>query len=124
MAEEKPAPSMNRQRIDGFSELYANNLLFEASVWDLKLIFGVLDQTTTPNTIREHASINIPWAQVKLMTHFLKVNLLIHERDHGKVNIPTALIPEPLEKFLTDWETQPGGKELIEKTRQSRNELL
>ncbi len=112
----RPAPmpiSNDTVRINGFLERYANNVRFESSVWDLKLIFGQLDQTTKPLTIRQHTTINVPWAQVKLMAYLCFVNATLHELRNGVVSIPEGIIPPPIAGYLGDLAGKPGVDEAV-----------
>src|SRR5438105_9051678 len=100
--DEQPTPQ-NEQSIrpikpirdEDFTSLYANNVHFEASVWDLKLLFGLLDQSKGQGnaTIEQHTTVNVPWAQAKIMAYFLVVNVVLHESENGSMRIPTRVIP-------------------------------
>lgn len=43
-SEIKPKPEPEIRRREDFASVYANNCYFEASTFDIKLIFGNLDQ--------------------------------------------------------------------------------
>ena len=81
------------ERTREFSEKYANNVRFESSVWDLRLLFGLLDQSGTPTTVQQHTTINVPWQHAKLMTYFLYVNVLLYESVHGRIKIADSVMP-------------------------------
>jgi hypothetical protein len=94
-------------RAEDFTSLYANNVHFESSVWDLKLLFGLLDQIKGAGNamIDQHTAINIPWVQAKLVAYFLTVNVMLHESENGKLEIPTRIIPiklDPSDPALDD----------------------
>lgn len=94
MAEEtQPTSQITYQRADNFTDQYANNVYFETSLWDLKLIFGQLDQGLGQNFVVQHGSVTLPWAQVKVLSYFLQVNLTAHEIRNGRVVLPPGLIP-------------------------------
>jgi hypothetical protein len=78
---------------EDFTALYANSIIAESSVWDLKVIFGILDQSTQPHKVVQHTSINLPWAQIKLLSYLIPINLIIHESQNGKVPIPENIMP-------------------------------
>jgi hypothetical protein len=84
---------------EDFAALYANNVQPEASVWDLKVTFGILDQTSQPNKVVQHTSINLPWLQVKILSYLIRANLLIHEYQNGKVVVPASVMPPDPEKL-------------------------
>jgi hypothetical protein len=74
---------------------YANNVRFEANVWDLKLVFGSLVQRLGNSDIDWHTAINIPWELAKLMDYYLRVNIAFRERDHGSLTVPSGMVPKP-----------------------------
>jgi hypothetical protein len=78
-------------------EAYANNVLYESSVWDLKFVFGQLDQSagTAPAKVTAHSAITVPWAQAKLIAYWLRVQIEVQEMTIGKIKIPAAVIPPP-----------------------------
>jgi hypothetical protein len=82
------------RRIEDFISRYANNVHFEISVWDLKLLFSELQQPPgEPAFIQQHTAITLPWVQVKLLTLLLQVNITAHETANGKIIVPTSLLP-------------------------------
>src|ERR1039457_3310638 len=98
MSESKPAvtPSDNpefRHSAD-FAEVYSNNVQFESSVWDLRTVFGVLQQPKgEPAFVDQHTAVTLPWPQAKLLHYFLGVQLAAHEALNGKINIPASVLP-------------------------------
>jgi hypothetical protein len=82
--------------MEEFASRYANHVWYELSEWDMKLIFGQVDQGAGAGGARvvdQHTAITIPWMQAKLMIYFLQINLAIHEGLSGKVGIPKVLFP-------------------------------
>jgi len=61
-------------RTDEMNTEYANNVFFEPTVWDLKLIFG--EWSSRANLVDWHTSVTVPWAQAKLMTRLILQGLL------------------------------------------------
>jgi len=89
-----PIPQVENVRDpEDFAALYANNVQGEASVWDMKVIFGILDQSSQPNKVVQHTSINLPWIQIKLLAYLMRANLAFHEAQNGKVFIPASILP-------------------------------
>ena len=82
----------------GAGAVYANNIRFEQSVWDLRLLFGQLMSNEPPNSpeVDWHTDVTIPWAQAKLMHLYLGVNLAVFEAQNGNINIPEAVLPPPM----------------------------
>ena len=78
---------------DSYREAYANNLYFEPNAWDLKLIFGQLDQRQGKAIIRQHTGITLPWTQAKILLYWLKGHLEFHEKTQGRVVIPASGVP-------------------------------
>jgi hypothetical protein len=99
MAPEKPVvpvPQATWELADEVYEAYANNVYYESSAWDLKLIFGQLDQTGGKVKIVQHSAITVPWPLVKIMIYWLRGQVEAHEKMNGKIEIPPALIPQAL----------------------------
>jgi len=87
---------MEIKHADDFESLYANNIRFESSVWDLKLLFGLLDQSDGKELVDLHTGISIPWTTAKLLVYFLRLNIMIHETENGKIRInPRVYPPQP-----------------------------
>src|ERR1700691_3791765 len=91
----KPATSGDVRRSEELVERYANHVSFEMSVWDLKLIFGQLDQQLGPQTVIQHTAMTLPWPQVKILHHILGSNLVVHEMLNGRVRVPPGIVPNP-----------------------------
>jgi hypothetical protein len=95
--EQKSPPEIQREMEEDFASLYANNVIYEASVWDLKLIFGQLDQRLTEGQgqtmVDYHTAITVPWSTVKSMVYYLRVNLAGHEAEAGPVKLPVRVQP-------------------------------
>jgi hypothetical protein len=82
---------------DDLYEAYANNIYYEASSWDLRLIFGQMDQTGGKVKIAQHSSITIPWSLAKLTAYLLQGQIEAHELANGKIDISPRIIPPELE---------------------------
>jgi hypothetical protein len=78
---------------DEFYTAYANNILLEGSVWDMKLIFGQLDQRTEPPRVEQYGSLTIPWSQAKIFAYLLCIHLAGYELVNGKIAIPNSIMP-------------------------------
>ena len=89
-----PASTGGFERIEEFYTDYANNVFLESSAWDLKLIFGQLDQSTTPPITEQRAAITIPWRQAKILNYLLTIHIRAQELDSGtRIAIPKGIIP-------------------------------
>ena len=71
--------------------VYANNVRFEMSAWDLRMFFGQLEPGA--QDIDWHTDVSVPWAQAKLMHLFLEINLALYEQENGPIKIPTRVMP-------------------------------
>jgi hypothetical protein len=80
-------------RDSDFTSLYANNIRLERSVWDMKLIFGELDQSSEPNFVLQHTAMTMPWLQAKLLSYYLELNLTLQEADYGMIRVPASMVP-------------------------------
>jgi hypothetical protein len=89
------SPMIPVRKEDGFTSRYANNIRYESTVYDLKLIFGQTDLSEGTEIVKQHTSISIPWALVKLLIYFLHINVEVHELYNGKVAVPPHHMPVP-----------------------------
>jgi uncharacterized protein DUF3467 len=100
-----PAPALVFDRMEGFTSLYANNVIFEGNAWDLKMKFGQVELIEGQTHIKLNAEISIPWAQAKLLIYWLRLQVESMEIQSGKIAIrrdilppePPALSPEDVE---------------------------
>lgn len=77
--------------------MYANNVRFEMTAWDLRILFGqLLPSSEGRGHVDWHTDVTIPWAQAKLMHLYLGLNLTLYERENGLIKIPSAVLPAPI----------------------------
>jgi hypothetical protein len=81
------------EREKKFEVAYANNFHFEPSVWDLKIMFGQLEQHTGTSVIDWHTAITIPWLQVKFVAYYLRVQAAWQEQHSGPIKGPAFVMP-------------------------------
>jgi hypothetical protein len=126
MAEEHTSPQITFMRDEeDFISTYANHVLFQASVWDLKLVFGQLDQPQEHHpVIEQHTAITMPWMQVKLMAYYLLLNLLMYESENGDIKIPPRLLPPEPPPLDPEQEKDPHVKEAHESAKKMRAEFI
>jgi hypothetical protein len=87
----------NSGELDDVVPVYSNNVRFEMTAWDLRLMFGqLMPMSEGRGLVDWHTDVTIPWAQAKLMHLYLAVNLTIYERENGKITVPTAVLPVPI----------------------------
>lgn len=74
---------------------YANNVQFEGSSWDLKLIFGQTDLSIAPNAVVQHTAITIPWPYIKVFSYLFQAQIAAHEAENGRVVVPRNILNAP-----------------------------
>lgn len=130
MADDNSTPSpLQWVRTADFADVYANNVRFESSVWDLKSVFGVLDQGTPnnvaiPPSVRFHTAIAVPWVQAKIMAYNMYLNVMFHEHTDGTIKIPASVMPPSLETLIPTMAETPEGRQLIERDKKLRADLF
>lgn len=115
-----PTATNNLVRSEEFVVKYANNVQFELGPWDLRMLFGQLESAIGPNGVMQHTAITMPWPQVKIMSYFLEINLMIHEHLNGRVTVPGGIIPSP--DVIKIGSGQFGDEETVEKLMLARYE--
>src|SRR5581483_9868572 len=89
---EKQNKGISFTHADDFHSIYANNSTFQASNWDLKIIFGELDQSKGPNDVTRKVAVTIPWPQAKVLHYFLTLNLMAHETANQRIMVAPGII--------------------------------
>lgn len=93
MAEPENTP-LEYRRDEDFTALYANNVILQASVWDLKLLFGELDQSDpSKSLIEQHTSMALSWPTAKIAAYFITVNVLAHQASLGQIQLRPDVVP-------------------------------
>jgi hypothetical protein len=129
MPPEKPqAPQIEYEELPNermYTEEYANNVYYEPSAWDLKLIFGLLDQRHGKNLIRQHTAISLAWPQVKIFSHWLRGYIEFHEYVNGKIVVPSmAIPPEGTPPTAEQKAADPNAEKVYEIFTRLRKELI
>lgn len=96
MADE--SKNQSREHEDAYEDvmpMYANNVRFEMSAWDLRMLFGQLAPGGEA-VVDYHTDVTIPWAQAKLMHLYLGINIMLYERQNGRIAIPSSVLPATL----------------------------
>ena len=116
------------RRSEEFISGYANNIQLEYSAFDLKLIFGLLDQRESsagkPPQIDQHTEINLSWLQAKLLIYFMELNLALYEQANGKIKIPAELLPPEIPASPQPPFDNPQGREMFELMRKIRADFI
>jgi hypothetical protein len=116
------------RRAEDFVSRYANNVQFESSAFDLKVVFGLLDQSGAPKfekpSVEQHTAISLSWLEVKLVIFFLQLHLAGYEAENGKVKVPISALPsEPPSSLPRQFDT-PESRKSLERIRKLRAEFL
>lgn len=82
---------------DDVVPMYANNVRFEMTAWDLRMLFGqLIPNIEGKGQVDWHTDVTLPWTQAKLMHLYLGMNLTLYERENGRIKVPTAVLPAPM----------------------------
>jgi hypothetical protein len=124
MAEQIPSqvPPEIRRATD-LPSIYANNIHFELSIWDLKLIFGELQQHEGKEVINQRLAVTIPWLQAKILSLFLQLHVAFYEAWQGKIHVPPQFRPQ-LPPSDQESETDPAARAIAEAVRKKIEQLL
>ncbi len=118
-------PSIEYQRTEDFTEAYANNVFLEQSAWDLKLVFGQLDQTGGRITVQQHTAVTLPWAQAKIFSYWLRGFVTVYEMTNGKIPILPSTIPPELPPPTEELKkSEPHAEEIYAVFNKLRNKLV
>jgi hypothetical protein len=112
------------ERTDNFISIYANSAFFEASAWDLKIIFGQLDQGSQPIAVKQNLAVTIPWAQAKLALFWLRFQVEVMEEQTGKIPLRQDVIPIEPPPLTPDQEKDPSAKRIYEAYVRARTEFM
>ncbi len=95
--EKKPIDA--RRDPEDFATRYANNALFEGTVWDLKITFGQTDISQGSNVIVQHTAITMPWNYVKIFSYLIQAQLAAQEAEYGHITVPSNILNPPVDKL-------------------------
>lgn len=106
------------QRVrQGITPVYSNSLHFDASDLDLTILFGQTRPFPDPNSIDWRTAITLPWVTAKLLSYYLQINLRIYESEHGRIKIPSAMLPPVPGPKDSEATTRNEIVEFVEKMR-------
>jgi hypothetical protein len=118
------SPDIEFQRAENFISLYSNNVIFEPTAWDIKIVFGQLDLVGGKGIARQQVAITIPWAQAKLALYYLRLQVAAMEMQSGKIAIRRDLIPPEPPQLTPEQEAIPSSRELRDLILKMREEFL
>jgi len=74
------------KRANDFTTRYANNVIFETSVFDIKIVFGELSQPFGGTAfVEQHNAVTISWLEAKIAALFLSMNVAMHALEELKL---------------------------------------
>jgi len=109
------------ERVEDFVSAYADNARFEATVFNLKMIFGEIDLSSGTEVVKQHTSITLPWALVKLVVFYLQINILLHEAQIGKITVPPNQAPPAMPEMS---EVADVPQALIDSVKRLREQFI
>jgi hypothetical protein len=125
MAEDsKAAPPLDIRRHENFENWYTNNVQFQQTEWDVKMVFGQLDWVENHYVVEQHTSMTMSWLQAKMLLYFLGVQVGAYELSHGKIPIPPGTIPPDPEPPTPEQATDPSSYKFYEYIKQKRQEFM
>ncbi|HEY3929142.1 MAG TPA: DUF3467 domain-containing protein [Candidatus Koribacter sp.] len=72
---------------------YANNVYFDTSAFDVKMMFGEMRRDSTSVFIRQDTSVTMTWEEAKITAIYLALNVIGHEDTHGPLCLKEGVRP-------------------------------
>lgn len=121
----KVTPSIRAERTDNFFATYANSVMFEPTAWDLKFIFGQIEQASDGGTIvKQHLAVSVSWPQIKLALFWLRMQVEAMEEQSGKIAIRKDVLPPEPPPLTPEQAKDPVAKKFYESYIKAREEFL
>jgi hypothetical protein len=122
MAVPPAIPVLRNERTEDFTNVYANNVALEPSVWDLKLTFGELDQSM--GTISQHTAVTVPWTMAKIFSFMLQTQIIAYEMQNRKIRVQTDLLPPKFPVPSDDMKDNPAVQRAYEALVKLREQFI
>jgi hypothetical protein len=91
------------RRSEGFISTYANNVLFETTVFDVKIVFGQITQPYGDKPfVEQRSAATLSWREAKIAALLLTMNVAMHENLFGALEIPEGNLPEGFQRTPED----------------------
>jgi hypothetical protein len=111
-------------RHENFESWYSNNIQLKPTEWDLKAIFGEMEpQSDGSIIVQQHTAIVLSWLQAKILHYFLGMQLGTYELAHGRIPIPSSVMPLEPSAPEGDLDT-PDTRLFYEFMKQYREEFV
>jgi len=88
-----PPPARVPEPVIEPDQVYANTSVLELSVYDLKILFGQIEQHTGRTVVDWHTAVTMPWMHVKILLYWLRLQLSWYEATYGTVKVPDVVRP-------------------------------
>ncbi|HEY4359990.1 MAG TPA: DUF3467 domain-containing protein [Bryobacteraceae bacterium] len=115
---------VSRKDREGIRSVYANLVNLEMNDLDLKLLFGQTSQLSGNRVPEWHTAVTMTWAEAKIFSFFLQINLAIYEQQNGPIKVPDSLIPPPFRGPSEEADGDSGSKDFIETVEALRREVF
>lgn len=112
---------LNRKNREDIRSVYANFATFEINDLDLKILFGQISQQAG-KSVDLHMAVTMAWAEAKILSFFLRINLAIYEMQNGPIVIPTSMLPAPIP--APDETNTPNAQKTFDTLQAIHNELM
>src|SRR5260370_42525715 len=99
------SPKIEIEHSKSFISLYANHVLFHPTAWDLKILFGQVENRSGTDVVTQDAAITIPWAQAKLALFYLRAQVEVMEMLSGKIPLRKDLLPADVRPLTPEQQT-------------------
>src|ERR1700727_754877 len=109
-------------RSEDHASVYSNNVGFEQSVWDLKILFGELDQSA--GVIEQHTAVTVPWSIAKISLYYLATQVAGYEIVNGKIPIPPSVVPLPPPALTDEQKGDPTLQRIHESFKRLHEQFL
>jgi hypothetical protein len=112
------------QRAPNFLKFYANNVVAEATAWDVRLTFGQFDNVEGHIINTQQLSVTMSFGLAKLMLFWVEAQILAHEIETGKrVGLRESVLP-PLPDLSPEEQQNPNNVKLREAVKKLRERLI
>jgi hypothetical protein len=118
------AAPLDIRRHENYENWYSNNVQFQQTEWDLKLIFGQLDWSDDHFVIEQHTAITVAWIQAKMLLYYLNFQVGAYEMSHGKIPIPAGAMPPEPHPPTGEQAKDQFSNRLYEYMKKAREQLL
>jgi len=118
------ATALTMERADNFISAYANYITYEPTAWDLKIVFGQVEQVSGADVVKQKVAITIPWSVAKLALFYLRAHVESAEIQIGKIALRKDVIPAELPPLTPAQEADPDAKRLHKLIQKLRKEFV